>query len=63
MQMLPLTCDDLARIEHRADRWKRSIGTVQHELARDIFRLLEERQQLLVKLACKDDEHRTQSHQ
>jgi len=55
MKMLPLTCDDLARIEHRAHRWSRSIGTVQHELARDIYRLLEERQQLLVKLACKDD--------
>jgi hypothetical protein len=61
MQMLSLTCDDLARIEHRAHRWSRSIGTVQHELARDIFRLLEERQQLLIKLACKDDEPERQA--
>jgi len=61
--MLPLTSDDLARIEHRANRWSRSIGTVQHELARDVYRLLEERQQLLVKLAYKDNERGLEQRQ
>jgi hypothetical protein len=46
----PLTSDDLARMQHRADRFSRSIGTVYHEMARDIYRLLAERERLLREL-------------
>ena len=53
-KLLPLTADDLARIEHRARRWQNSIGTVYHELARDVFRLLAERERLLQALVAKD---------
>jgi hypothetical protein len=49
----PLTSDDLARMQHRADRFSRSIGTVYHEMARDIYRLLAERERLLRELAGK----------
>jgi hypothetical protein len=50
----PLTSDDLARMQHRADRFSRSIGTVYHEMARDIYRLLAERERLLRELVAKD---------
>ena len=32
----PLTSDDLARMQHRADRFSRSNGTVYHEMARHL---------------------------
>lgn len=50
--MLPLTEDDLARIEHRARAagqpcWTGTSGT----LAADVMRLLAERQRLLAQIA------------
>lgn len=52
--ILPLTADDIARIEHRAMRFRGAIGTVYHEMARDVFRLLAERERLLRELVKKD---------
>jgi hypothetical protein len=51
-ELLALTADDVARIEHRARRagqpsWTGTAGTV----AADVMRLLAERQRLLVQIA------------
>ena len=54
-QPAPLTANDLAHIEHRAQRWSHAVGTVYHELARDIARLLMERQRLLSEIASLED--------
>lgn len=57
-ELLPLTADDCARIEHRARRagsgncWTGTSGT----LAGDVIRLLRERARLLAELAYR--EHR-----
>ena len=47
----PLTADDLAHMEHRAQRWSNAVGTVYHQFSRDVFRLLAERERLLRELA------------
>jgi len=54
---LPLTADDVVRIEHRARKvgpancWTGTSGT----LAADVIRLLAERNRLLVEIAQKDE--------
>jgi len=55
--LLPLTDDDVVRIEHRARRagpancWTGTSGT----LAADVIRLLSERNRLLVEIAQRDE--------
>ena len=53
--MLPLTEDDLARIEHRARRSGIATGT----LANDVMRLLQERRRLLMLLTQSSAADRT----
>jgi len=55
--LLPLTADDVVRIEHRARKvgpancWTGTSGT----LAADVIRLLAERNRLLVEIALRDE--------
>lgn len=55
-QHLPLTADDIARIEHRASRFRGAVGTVYQDISRDVFRLLAERERLLRELVSKQTE-------
>lgn len=48
---MPLTSDDLARMEHRARRFSGAYTGTAGTLAGDVIRLLRERQRLLVELA------------
>lgn len=48
---LPLTADDLARMEHRARRFSGAWTGTSGTLAADVIRLLRERQRLLEELA------------
>ena len=50
-EMLPLTSDDIARIEHRARAFQGAFTGTSGTLAADVLRLLKERQQLLVQIA------------
>lgn len=48
---MPLTSDDVARMEHRARRFSGAYTGTAGTLAGDVIRLLRERQRLLVELA------------
>ena len=48
---LPLTADDLVRMEHRARRFSGAWTGTSGTLAADVIRLLRERQRLLEELA------------
>lgn len=49
---LPLTADDLVRMEHRARRFSGAYTGTSGTLAADVIRLLRERQRLLEELAA-----------
>lgn len=52
---VPLTSDDLARMEHRARRFSGAYTGTSGTLAGDVIRLLRERQRLLVEIARRDE--------